>query len=653
MAALSTSVASEGKGSSAAMITRRTALAMVGSTLLPVSARAADREPPYLKSAIEIGKLPELSVRLPSKPRVINVSEMGRQPGKYGGVVRMLIGGQRDIRLMTLIGYQRLVGYDQELNFQADVLEEFEVSEGRIFTFKLRDAHKWSDGAQLTSEDFRYAWEDVFLNQELSPGGLPSTLVIGEHRPSFTVIDRLTVRYSWDVPNPDFLPAIAAPQPINLCLPAHYLKQFHRNYQEEAKLGELIKQERVTTWRSLHQRMARQYRPENPDLPTLDPWRNTTSPPAEQFIFERNPYFHRVDETGLQLPYIDQFVLNVSSSAIIPAKAGAGETDLQFTGIDFADFTFLKAAEKRFPIKVGLWTRTQGSRVALLPNLNCTDQVWRSLLQDVRVRRALSLAIDRREINLAVFFGLAAESADTVLPESPLFRPEYQKAWIAHDTDLANKLLDEAGLRERNRSGVRLLPDGRPAQIIVESAGESTLEADVLDLVTKHWAEVGISLFIRTSQRDVFRSRAIAGYIMMAIWSGIDNGVPTADMNPGALAPTTPDQLQWPLWGIHYQTNGKRGTAPSMPEAVRLVELLGKWRSSAGSQGRIDAWHEMLGLFTDQVFSIGLVNQTRQPVLSAKRLRNIPETGLYGFDPTSYIGVYMPDTFWLAENAEN
>ena len=77
--------------------------------------------------------------------------------------------------------------------------------------------------------------------------------------------------------------------------------------------------------------MARSYRPENPDLPTLDPWRNTTPPPAEQFVFERNPFFHRVDENGRQLPYIDRVILNVSSSAIIAAKTGAGEADLQAT----------------------------------------------------------------------------------------------------------------------------------------------------------------------------------------------------------------------------------------------------------------------------------------------------------------------------------
>ena len=636
------------------MITRRTALALMGSALLPLPSRAAaDRDPAYLRPLVAAGKIPRLELRLPHKPRVVNVAAMGRTPGKYGGVVRMLIGGQRDLRLMTLIGYQRLIGYDERLNFQPDVLEDFKIEDDRIFDFKLRDGHKWSDGEPFTSEDLRYTWEDVLLNEGLSPGGLAPALVVGEHRPAFEVIDTLTVRFSWDVPNPDFLPVIAAPQPLSLALPAHYMKQFHKKYQDPRKLEELVDRYGVHDWTALHQRMARQYRPENPDLPTLDPWRNTTKPPAEQFIFERNPYFHRVDENGLQLPYIDRFALNVSSSSIIPAKAGAGETDLQFTGIDFGDFTFLRNAESRFPVKVTLWKRTQGSRVALLPNLNCADDVWRPLFQDARVRRALSLAIDRSEINKAVFYGLASESADTVLPESPLYKPEYRDAWIAHDPDQANALLDAAGLKERNRGGIRILPDGRPVQIIVESAGESTLETDVLELIAKHWNDIGVSLLVRTSQRDVFRSRAIAGQIMMAIWSGLDNGVPTADMNPGELAPTRDDQLQWPLWGMHHSSNGARGQAPTLPEAAQLLALLGQWRSSLGTEQRTAVWHNMLRLFTDQVFSIGIVNSTQQPVLSARRMRNIPDAGLFGFDPTAYLGIYMPDTFWLDETAEN
>ncbi|WP_457580575.1 ABC transporter substrate-binding protein [Ensifer canadensis] len=631
------------------MITRRTALALLATVAFPKYLLAAASEPKFFEALVAEGKLPPVSERLPKTPRVINVAAMGRQPGKHGGTVQSLIGSAKDIRLMTVYGYSRLVGYDEELELHPDVLESFEAVEDRIFTFHLREGHKWSDGSPLTTEDFRYAWEDVLLNEKLSPAGLPMALVIDGEAAKFEVIDERTVRYSWSTPNPDFLQKLAAPQPLVLVMPATYLKQFHEKYQDEDKLKALLKEQRVKKWSQLHMRMARSYRPENPDLPTLDPWRNTTALPAEQFVFERNAFYHRVDENGLQLPYIDKFVLNVSSPALIPAKAGTGESDLQATNIDFIDYTFLKDAEKRYPVKVLLWKKTQGSRVALLPNLNCSDPVWRPLLQDVRVRRALSLAIDRSEINKAVFYGLTKESADTVLPDSPLFRPEFASAWIAYDPAQANALLDEAGLTNRGSDGIRILSDGRSAQIVVETAGESTLETDVLQLITDYWQKVGISLFIRTSQRDTFRSRAVGGEIVMSMWFGLDNGVPTADMNPGQLAPTADDQLQWPVWGLNYLSHGEMGQAPDLPAAVELTELLQRWRHSAEDAERTEIWGRMLSIYTDQVFSIGIVNASLQPILVANKIKNVPETALYGFDPTSYFGVYKPDTFWIEQ----
>ncbi|WP_112809645.1 ABC transporter substrate-binding protein [Ensifer sp.] len=631
------------------MITRRTALAMLATAAFPKYLLAAASEPKFFEALIAEGKLPPVNERLPKTPRVINVAGMGRQPGKHGGTVQSLIGSAKDIRLMTVNGYARLVGYDEKLQIQPDVLERFETVEDRIFTFHLREGHKWSDGSPLTTEDFRYCWDDVLLNEKLSPAGLSTALVIDGEAGKFEVLDERTVRYSWSTPNPDFLQKLAAPQPLVVVMPSAYLKQFHDKYQDEDKLKALMKEQRVKKWSQLHMRMARSYRPENPDLPTLDPWRNTTPLPAEQFVFERNAYFHRVDENGLQLPYIDKFVLNVSSPALIPAKAGTGESDLQATNIDFIDYTFLKDAEKRYPVKVRLWKKTQGSRVALLPNLNCSDAVWRPLLQDVRVRRALSLAIDRSEINKAVFYGLTKESADTILPESPLFRPEFASAWIAHDPVQANALLDEAGLVNRSSDGIRILPDGRAAQIVVETAGESTLETDVLQLITDYWQKVGISLFIRTSQRDTFRSRAVGGEIVMSMWFGLDNGVPNAAMNPGQLAPTADDQLQWPVWGLNYLSHGEMGQAPDLPAAVELSELLQRWRRSTEDTERAEIWGKMLSIYTDQVFSIGIVNASLQPILVANKIKNFPEAALYGFDPTSYFGVYKPDTFWIEQ----
>lgn len=636
------------------MVTRRTFLGGLASTLLPVPAFSASSPPPepaFLRERLEAGKLPKLADRLPTQPRVINLADMGSVPGVYGGTLRTIISGEKDIRFMTIYGYARLVGYDEQLRLHPDILETFEAPDATVFTFKLRAGHKWSDGSPLTADDFRYWWEDVILNKDLTPGGGALELRPHGNLPRFEVLDPLTVRYSWDRPNPDFLSSLAAPQPLVIAGPAHYLKQFHKKYQTDEKLQSLMKKARAKKWADLHIRKADRYRPSNPDLPVLDPWQNTTAPPAEQFVFDRNPFFHRVDENGLQLPYLDRFVLNVSSSSIIAAKAGAGESDLQATGIDFDDYTFLKEAEKNYPVKVRLWTLTRGARVALLPNLNCTDVGWRALFHDVRVRRALSLAINRHEINMAVFYGLGHESADSVLPQSPLFKPEYAAAWASHDPSQANVLLDEAGLGKRDSDGIRLLPDGRRAEITVETAGESSVDTDVLELVTDHFRAVGLALFVRTSQRDIFRSRAMGGRIQMSIWFGLDNGVATADMNPGELAPTMDDQMQWPLWGMHYLSAGSQGVAPDLPEAAQLVELLLQWRAAATFDERADIWHRMLAIYTQQVFSIGLVSGTSQPILHAAKLQNVPDKGLYGFDPTSYLGVYMPDTFWLKEDA--
>lgn len=636
------------------MIRRRTFLGLLASTVLPQVAIAADvdNEPDYYADWLRAGQMPHLAKRLPKFPRIINVARMGRTPGQYGGSVRMIIGSQNDIRFMTIYGYARLVGYDSTLTLQPDIVESFSAVDDTVFTFKLRDGHKWSDGHPFTANDFRYWWEDVILNKELTPGGGALELRPHGSLPRFEMLDELTVRYSWDAPNPDFLPLLAAAQPLVIAGPGHYLKQFHKKYQDKIRLSSLMQEKRVKKWQDLHIKMARSYRPENPNLPVLDPWRNTTTPPAEQFVFERNPYFHRVDENGRQLPYIDRMLLNISSPQIIAFKTSVGESDLQATGLDFNDYTLLKEGEQRYSTKVNLWKAVRGSRVALFPNLNSTDQVWRDVLRDARVRRALSLAIDRHEINMAVFYGLGTESADTVLPDSPLYKPEYASAWISHDPGQANALLDAAGLSKRDEDGIRLLPDGRRMEITVETPGESTLDTDVLELVTDHWRKVGIALFPRVSQRDIFRSRAMGGRILMSLWYGLDNGVPTADMNPAELAPTTNDQMQWPLWGMYYLSAQTKGVAPDLPEAAELVKLLNEWEDAASSFERAEIWHKMLAIYSDQVFSIGLINATFLPIVHSAKMQNVPKEALFGF-ATSLLGIHMPDTFWMKEERGN
>src|SRR3546814_8603934 len=124
----------------------------------------------------------------------------------------------------------------------------------------------------------------------------------------------------------------------------------------------------------------------------------TTKPPSERFVFSRNPYYHRVDLEGRQLPYIDKVVFQMVDSGIIPAKTGAGEADLQARELQFDNYTFLKEGEDRGNYEVRLWDSATGSQFALYPNLNVNDPQWRAPLRDVRFRRALSLEIGRAHV---------------------------------------------------------------------------------------------------------------------------------------------------------------------------------------------------------------------------------------------------------------
>ncbi|MFN3825697.1 MAG: ABC transporter substrate-binding protein [Pseudorhodobacter sp.] len=631
------------------MITRRRTLTLLAAAaVLPLRAVAGGAIDP-LADQVRAGTLPPLADRLPRNPRVMPLGAMGRETGQPGGTIRILVGGQRDVRLMPFFGYARLVGFDTSLNLVPDILASVEVEAERIFTFTLRDGHRWSDGHPFTSADFAYVWDDMLTDRDLYRGGPPMDLLQNGQPPQFEVLDGLRIRYSWPRPKPDFLPRLAAPNPLVLAIPAHYMRQFHIRHQDAATLASLIAENRVDDWQGLHSKMGRQNRPENPELPTLEPWCPRTKPPSERFVFERNAFFHRVDEAGTQLPYVDRVDLNIASSEVIVAKTATGESDLQGIGIAFSDFTHLKHAEARYPLKVRLWRHTKGSAVTLLPNLTSSDPVWRALFRDVRVRRAMSVAINREEINKVLFYGLARESADTVLPESPLYREEYARAWAQYNPALASALLDEAGIATRGPGGVRMLPDGRQAGILVETAGESTLETDVLELVRDHFRDVGLKLYIRTSQRDIFRKRALAGSLTMAVWQGLENAVPTADMSPAFLAPTQGDQMNWPIWGQHYMSVATSGTKPDMDGPLSLLGDLIDWHNASDQAGRAAAWHRMLALRADQVYSIGTVNGALQPVVHSSRLRNVPVEGLWGYEPASYFGAHFPDTFFFGD----
>jgi peptide/nickel transport system substrate-binding protein len=605
-------------------------------------------ETPMLAERVARKELPPVAERLPRTPLVADLEAYGRAAGRHGGAIGTLISRARDVRYMSVISYARLVGYDEKLVLRPDILESLdnEGGEDRVFTMTLREGHRWSDGHPFTTEDFRYWWEDFANDKDLSPGGLSDFMLVEGEAPRFEILDERRVRFSWTKANPRFLPEIAGPRDPFLYRPAHYLKQFHAKYADKAKLDEAARKEKLKGWVQLHNRRDDMFENGNPAIPTLQPWKVMNSSPASRFVFERNPFYHRVDANGRQLPYVDRVMMDVSAAGLMAAKANAGETDLLFRGLNMDDVPILKEGERAKGYKTLLWQNARGSEIALYPNLNAADPEWRKLNRDVRYRRALSLAIDRKTLNNALLFGLGVEGNDTVMKESPLFRPEYLSRDAVYDPGEASRLLDGIGLTGRNGADIRLLPDGRELEVIVETDGESGMLVDALTLIAEFWREVGIKLFVKPQERTILRNRSYAGLTVMVAAQGLDRAMATAAMAPSELAPVRQDNYAWPKWGQYVETKGKSGEPCDLPAAQRLLELNAAWLRSSDEAEQAAIWREMLMNRAENQWVIGTVSGALQPVVVRDGLKNVPAKAMYAWDPTAMLGIYRVDEFW-------
>src|SRR3954470_24781391 len=197
-------------GPFAARLATAAALVLAG---LPALAQSYV-ETPLFAERVGKGELPRAQRRRPKDPMVATLAAKGRSVGRPGGEVTSLVARGRDIRYMSVQSYARLVGYTEKLALEPDILAKLENDNDQTFTFRLRDGHRWSDGHPFTTDDFRYYWEDVAHNKELSPAGPPHDLMVDGEAPKFEVLSETSVRYTWAKPNPHFLPRLAGASPL-------------------------------------------------------------------------------------------------------------------------------------------------------------------------------------------------------------------------------------------------------------------------------------------------------------------------------------------------------------------------------------------------------------------------------------------------------
>ena len=623
-------------------------LAEDGSALLPDQWFAAPEtaselgithfsESPFLHGR----DVPPVEQRLPDDPVVVRPY---RSIGKYGGTARI-----------TLWDNWQFFNFEHALTISADLrnvlpnlAQSWSLSEdGRVTTIRLRPGIRWSDGHPLTSDDFMFRLKHVWLDREMNP--VTRRLVRGSR---FVKIDDLTFQYVFPAPNPMFANFLAH-YGSHFADPMHFFKQYHPAYRDRDELNALVREKGFVTWMAMYQALWGWGNEEASRVPTLRAYKVVQRTPTKMRL-ERNPYYFKIDPAGKQLPYIDAIdsIILLENSEMITFQAATGQLDFAAYTLRTQDIPLLKLGEAKGVNKVHIWRRLHISDVAIQPNYNHDDRRYRELLWgrgERRFVRALSHAIDRRQMNEAIYFGQGVPSQVTAHPSSRWYERRFAEAHLRYDPDYARALLDELGLRDVDGDGLREYPDGSKLTITLEYLDFETPKGISMELVRDYWREVGIDLRLMSIERRLQTERAQANRMQMSLWH--------ADKVTDILFPLVPDWFYphragwelslWNHWARYHQTDGELGEEP--PELIRNLQYWGdQLRTATTEAHRTKAAKTLLAAAAENLWTIGTVGQAPHPVVVSTRLRNVNPTGVWGWD-SRWTLPYHPATWYFDE----
>jgi peptide/nickel transport system substrate-binding protein len=582
--------------------------------------------------------LPPVEQRLPDDPQVIYPLE---QNGKFGGKARITLGDS-----WQFFNWESALTISADLrNFLPNLAKSWTVSDdGRVTTIYLRKGIKWSDGAPLTSDDFVFTFDNIWLDPEMSP--VTSRLVLGGQ---IVKVDDFTFKYVFEDPNPLFENLIAQYGSF-MVDPKHYFMKFHPTFTPRDEVDRITEEKGFITWMAMVDAFRNIRTEESVEVPTLRAYRPIKRSPT-MVQFERNPYYHKIDPAGQQLPYIDAVDAEdiLDNAEVVTAKASTGQLDFAAFTLRTQDIPLLKLGERNGTIKVHIWTRLHASDVAIQPNFNHADQKLRDLYWDKRFRHALSYAINRPEMNEIIYFGRGVPRQVTVHPTSRYFNSEFASAHIRFDPDHARALFDEIGLKDVDGDGLREYPDGSPLTITMEFLDFETPKGISMELVANYWREVGIDLRLKLVDRSLQSARAQAGEMQMTLWH--------ADRVTDILFPLIPDWFaprstgwdrgMWNDWSRYYQTDGRLGEEP--PDIIKqLQRWTDEMRMTIDPAVRHKVATNLLRAAADNLWVIGTVGLAPHPVVVSRRLKNVLPKGIWGWD-NRWTLAYHPATWYFED----
>lgn len=605
-------------------------------------------EAPVLAALVAEGALPPVEERLPVDVQVVRPRD---EIGSYGGIMRGA-GSSEEPGSAIESSNQTMGSYPPDTRaIYPNLIKAWEAADDYTsLTITLRAGMKWSDGSPVTVDDFRFWYEDVLLNPEITPR-VNSRWRPGGEVMAMTVVDDATIRYSFAAPFYSVFESWAFQRPV---FPREYLKQWHaaHNPQADAKARE----EGFDSWWKAfqdHEGGAVGKR-SDPDRPSLHPWNVTEIGPASR-LYERNPYYFKVDVAGNQLPYLDAVQITQFSqpNQTIPLRAMSGEIDLQTDHLAMADFPVYKENESTGDYQVYLFPfLSKGFAAGVALNYTHKDPVLREIFNDIRFRQALSLAIDRDDITNTFFFGRTVPHVAPVPPTWTGFEDWMRTYYAEFDLQRANALLDEMGLQWDGNEQWRLRPDGK----IVEFEGMWVAEwfsyfEGLVQMLSKQWEAVGVKMNPKFVVEEAAANIAIDND-QDALIGG--NATSTEFRARGAEPVTLRPAWHWysccalaaAPWRLWHDTDGAEGIEP--PQEIKdLFTISEEWRNTPrGTERYAELSHQMIKTNVENLYFFGTVSIPPKVVLVSDRLGNMQRDG--GFVQTlPNFGPHMLDTLFI------
>jgi len=506
-------------------------------------------EAPMLAEMVEAGDLPPVEERVPSEPLVIEPAEM---IGEYGGILRRAFTGPGDKQNIERWNNDHHIFWDTgATELRPRIIQAWEANEdASVWTHHLREGMKWSDGAPFTADDYMFWYESILQNETLVPTP-PWWVRWGGDLAVFEKVDDTTFTITFAQPFPSWPETLATTTVaghfnngetgMGMVAPRHYLEQFHADFIGEDEANALAEENGFESWNLffLNQNNAHA----NPELPGLTPWVPVTTISTSEYVLERNPYFWAVDTEGNQLPYLDGITLElVEELEVLNLRAIAGNYTVQGRHIDFSKLPVIRENEEEGNYFVNFWgsSTRHPVKIAFNQDWNEDPEIAEYTVGSRDFRKALSLAIERGEINETFFLGVGTEASFCPANTPPYFNSDrWDEEFGRFDPGEANEILDSIGLDQKDDEGFRLLPSGERLVLRIDAVSGAFLDyPSIAERIAQMWAgNVGIQMTINPVERSLWIERTQANEPMMSMFE-------TGEWNPAASPRLIPN-VRW------------------------------------------------------------------------------------------------------------